>query len=148
VIRAHGICNGQVKPGDLILYGIAYPGTYVTDTEGFVITKSFNGSFKMRDSPEALFDDAVVLGPARDDDEVRNQIPCAAERGRSCRASWGVGTQHVIRPLGVGLWVISFPRPVGSALVVVPQPGGRVPDGVLPMSCTASRRPTRVAASG
>ena len=54
VIRAYGILNDQVKPGDLILYGIPYPGTYVTDAEGVVVAKSFHGSYKIRDSPEAV----------------------------------------------------------------------------------------------
>ena len=90
VIRAYGILNDQVKPGDLILYGIPYPGTYVTDAEGVVVAKSFHGSYKIRDSPEALLDaalggaqlDGSAVLPSRGDGEVRVQV---ALRGGAAR---------------------------------------------------------------
>ena len=44
VIRGFGILNDRVKPGDLILYGIPYPGVYMTDTDGVFVGKSFHGS--------------------------------------------------------------------------------------------------------
>ena len=63
VIRRFGILNDQVKPGDLILYGIPFPGVYMTDTEGVVVGKSFHGSYKIRDSPEAMIDAALDSTP-------------------------------------------------------------------------------------
>ena len=41
VIRAYGILNEQVRPGDSLLYGIPYPGTYVVDEDGIVLEKFF-----------------------------------------------------------------------------------------------------------
>ena len=66
VIRRYGILNDQVKPGDLILYGIPYPGVFITDSDGVVMSKSFHGSYKIRDSPEALID--AALGHVQLDD--------------------------------------------------------------------------------
>lgn len=66
VIRQFGILNDQVKPGDLILYGIPYPGVFMTDSDGVVVGKSFHGSYKIRDSPEVLID--AALGRVQLDD--------------------------------------------------------------------------------
>ena len=74
MIRRYGILNEQVKPGDLILYGIPYPGAYITDGDGIVVSKSFHGSYKIRDSPEALLDAATVQR-WRGGDEPRGALP-------------------------------------------------------------------------
>ena len=66
MIRRFGILNDQVKPGDLILYGIPYPGVFMTDADGIVVGKSFHGSYKIRDSPEVLID--AALGRVQLDD--------------------------------------------------------------------------------
>lgn len=66
VIRRFGILNDQVKPGDLILYGIPYPGVFMTDSDGVIVSKSFHGSYKIRDSPEVLID--AALGRVQLDD--------------------------------------------------------------------------------
>lgn len=66
MIRRFGILNDQIKPGDLILHGIPYPGAYMTDADGVVVAKSFHGSYKIRDSPEALIDGALGRGALAD----------------------------------------------------------------------------------
>ena len=89
MIRRYGILNEQVKPGDLILYGIPYPGAYITDGDGIVVSKSFHGSYKIRDSPEALLDaalgrahlDDVEIAAPQGDDEVRVQVALRGGRG-------------------------------------------------------------------
>ncbi len=59
VIKAYGILNTQIKPGDALLYGIPYPGTYITDENGIVIEKSFFDTYKRRMSAEQMVDRAV-----------------------------------------------------------------------------------------
>ena len=42
-----------------MLYGIPYPGAYVTDENGFVVAKFFHDSYKKRDSAELYIDAAL-----------------------------------------------------------------------------------------
>ena len=142
MIRAYGILNDQVKPGDLILYGIPYPGTYVTDPEGVVITKSFHGSYKIRDSPEALLDaalgraqldEAVSSDPPRGDDEVKVQVALRGGRGTIRQ---GI-VRHVIArfELANGFHLYGEPVPEGmipTRVEVSGPPGLVVHDPVLP----------------
>ena len=59
VIREYGILNTQVNPSDGILYGIPYPGAYVTDENGVVVEKFFRDSYKRRESAENLIEAAL-----------------------------------------------------------------------------------------
>ena len=52
VIRQFGILNEQVTRNDALLYGIPYPGVYVTDEGGVLVAKFFHDSYKKRESPE------------------------------------------------------------------------------------------------
>jgi hypothetical protein len=47
IIRAFGILNESVKPGTA-QYGIPYPGTFVVDTHGKVVSKYFEEDFRER----------------------------------------------------------------------------------------------------
>ena len=125
VIRRYGILNDQVKPGDLILYGIPYPGVYMTDAEGVVVAKSFHGSYKIRDSPEVLID--ATLGRVElDDTPTESSAPSDEAPEVSVRVALrgGRGTirQGIVRQL-----VARFDVAEGFHLY-----GEPVPDGMLP----------------
>lgn len=47
IIRAYGIFNETVKPGSAA-YGIPYPGIYVVDAQGKVVSKYFEDDYKER----------------------------------------------------------------------------------------------------
>lgn len=47
IIRAFGILNETVKPGNMA-YGIPYPGIYVVDVQGKVVSKYFEDDYKDR----------------------------------------------------------------------------------------------------
>jgi hypothetical protein len=47
IIRAFGILNESVKPGTA-QYGIPYPGTYIVDRQGKVVSKYFEDDFRER----------------------------------------------------------------------------------------------------
>lgn len=120
VIRAFGILNDQVKPGDGPLYGIPYPGTYITDEHGVVIEKSFHDTYKRRASAESLIDAAlgqILLGgdepqAAGGDGEIRVS---AHFRGGPIKQG---ATRHV---------VVRFELPEGLHIY-----GDPVPEGMLP----------------
>ena len=59
VIKRYGILNSAVRPGDLPIYGVPFPGSYVSDENGVVVEKFFHDSYKKRDSPELLIDSAL-----------------------------------------------------------------------------------------
>ena len=46
MIKSYGILNDQVAPEDGFSYGIPYPAVYVTDEDGTVVAKYFNGTYK------------------------------------------------------------------------------------------------------
>ena len=152
VIRAYGILNDQVKPGDLILYGIPYPGTYVTDAEGVVVAKSFHGSYKIRDSPEALLDaalggvqlDGAAVLPSRGDEEVRVQV---ALRGGKGTLRQGIVRHAIVRfELSDGFHLYGDPVPEGmiaTRVEVSGPPGLVVHEPVLPPT-----EPLRLASVG
>ena len=127
VIRRFGILNDQVKPGDLILYGIPYPGVYMTDEDGVVVAKSFHASYKMRESPEHLLDatlgriqldDAELVPDARrEDDEV--SLTVALRGGR------GTLRQGIVRHV-----VARFALAPGFHLYGEPVPEGMIPTRV------------------
>ena len=128
VIRRFGILNDQVKPGDLILYGIPYPGVYMTDAEGVVVAKSFHASYKMRDSPEALID--ATLGRIELDDEPVRESAIgddAAEVRLRVALRGGRGTirQGIVRHV-----VARFELAPGFHLYGEPVPEGMIPTKV------------------
>jgi len=88
VIRRYGVLNDQLDESDGMLYGIPYPGVFVTDEHGVVITKIFHDSYKKRDSPELLID--AALGRVQLDAAGRlrcgSPLPSTAAAARSARA--------------------------------------------------------------
>jgi hypothetical protein len=67
VIRAFGIFNTLIQPGEgkhMRWYGIPYPGTYVTDSNGIVVDKDFHQHHARRLSGQALLH--RVLGTVPD----------------------------------------------------------------------------------
>lgn len=53
VIRRYGILNTLIRPDEAI-YGIPYPGTYITDEHGVVVEKIFHRRYQVRDDVESL----------------------------------------------------------------------------------------------
>jgi hypothetical protein len=123
VIRAYGILNTEVQPGDGPLYGIPFPGSYVTDEHGVVVEKFFHDSYKKRDSAETLIDSAlgeILLGP----DE-----PSAAAGNEGIRVT---ATFHG-GPIKQGAQrrvVVRFELPEGLHIYGQPVPEGMVPTAV------------------
>lgn len=124
-IRRYGILNDRIRPGDALLHGIPYPGVFVCDEDGVVISKFFHDTYKKRDSPERLLDAAlgrVVLdgtGPRAEggDDGVR---VTAAVRGGSGSLRQGIIRELVVRfELAAGLHVYGEPVPEGMVPVQV-----------------------------
>ena len=59
VIKQYGLLNEQLSKKDAFLYGIPYPGVFVCDEDGTVISKFFHDSYKKRESAEMLIDAAL-----------------------------------------------------------------------------------------
>lgn len=60
VIRAFGILNTLIDP-DEPLYGLPFPGSYLTNSEGRVTAKFFNRRYQEREAPEIVFHDGLHL---------------------------------------------------------------------------------------
>lgn len=71
VIRQFGILNTQVQPGDVPIYGVPFPGSYVVDGDGVVVAKFFHDSYKKRESPDTLLDAAQGRIELQPDEPVR-----------------------------------------------------------------------------
>ena len=59
VIREYGILNTGVGEHEAPFYGMAYPGTYITDREGRIVAKFFNRHIAMRESADTFIDSAL-----------------------------------------------------------------------------------------
>ncbi len=119
VIRRYDILNTEIAPGEIPVYGIPFPGTYVTDEDGVVVAKFFHDSYKKRDSPEILIDAALgniqldesAPQATRGDQEVR---VTAAVRGGKGTIRQGIVRHLVVRfEMGTGLHVYGEPVPEG-----------------------------------
>jgi hypothetical protein len=125
VIRDYGILNDRITEDDAFLYGIPYPGVYVTDESGVVVAKFFHDTYKKRDSPESLIDAALgrltladdAPSVVREDPEVR--ITAAVHGGR------GTIRQGILRKL-----VVRFELSEGLHLYGRPVPEGMIPTTV------------------
>jgi hypothetical protein len=134
IIRRYGILNDQVGPEDAFLYGIPFPGVYVTDEEGIVVAKFFHDTYKKRDSPEFLIDAAlgrIVISEdapkvSGGDEEVRIS---AFVHGGKGTIRQGILRQLVVRcELAEGLHIYGEPVPEGMipTQVSVTAPAGLV----------------------
>ena len=119
VIRQYGILNTEVSKDDLFLYGIPFPGVYVCDEEGIVISKFFHDSYKKRESPEALID--AALGRIQIDEDAPRASAgeediriTAAVRGGKGSIRQGIIRHLVLRfELAEGLHIYGEPVPSG-----------------------------------
>ena len=124
-IRRYGILNDRIRPGDALLHGIPYPGVFVCDEDGVVISKFFHDTYKKRDSPERLLDAAlgrVVLdgsGPRAEGGDAEVRVS-AAVRGGTGSLRQGIIRELVVRfELAAGLHVYGEPVPEGMIPVQV-----------------------------
>lgn len=124
VIRSFGILNTQVKPGDGPLYGIPYPGTYITDENGVVVEKFFHDTYKRREGPELLLDSAlgeILIGhdePSASGDDQDGIKLSATLHGGAIKQ----GAQREI--------IVRFDLPVGLHIYGKPVPEGMVPTDI------------------
>ena len=121
MIREYGILNARIETDDAFLYGIPYPGVYVTDEAGRVVAKFFHDTYKKRDSPENLLDAALgrlelsedTPRAAGGDDEIRLT---AAIHGGKGTIRQGVLRKLVVRfELAEGLHLYDEPVPEGMS---------------------------------
>lgn len=125
VIKKFGILNTQVEPGDAILYGIPYPGTYITDENGVVIEKFFHDTYKRREGPELLLDSA--LGKVLLEHDAPNDSGTDDEGIMvSATLHGGAIKQGAQRQI-----VVRFDLPDGLHIY-----GEPVPDGMIPTTVT------------
>ncbi len=125
IIRRFGILNDEVGPEDAFLYGIPFPGVYVTDEAGVVVAKFFHDTYKKRDSPEMLIDAAlgkVVLAEdapsvSGGDEEVRISV--------SVHGGKGTIRQGILRQL-----IVRFELARDVHVYGEPVPEGMVPTSV------------------
>lgn len=145
VIGDFGVLNDRIEPGDAFLYGIPYPGVFVCDERGVVVSKFFHDSYKKRDSPELLIDAAlgrVVLDEGAPsvhggDEEVR--ITAAIHGGKGSIRQ-GIIRHAIVRfELAEGFHIYGEPVPEGmvaTSVRVEGPPGLVVQDPVLPRTET------------
>ena len=141
VIRDYGILNDRVGPDDAFLYGIPYPGVFVTDEDGVVVSKFFHDSYKKRDSPEILID--AALGRIEISDEVPQadagdeelRITALVHGGKGSIRQ-GIRRHLVVRiELAEGLHIYGEPVPEGMVPTQVElsgPPGLVIEDAILP----------------
>ncbi len=126
VIRDYGILNDQIGEEGGLLYGIPYPGVYVTDEDGVVVAKFFNDAYTKRDSPELYLD--AALGRIDLDDQAPQVSIADPEVRVTAAIHGGKGTirQGIRRKL-----VLRFELSEGLHLY-----GRPVPEGMIPLTVT------------
>ena len=131
VIKQFGVLNTEVAPGDVLFYGIPFPGVFVTDSDGVLISKFFHDSYKKRESPETIIE-AVTGNIVLNEVDVGAHVS-ADDIHMTAKLHGGRGTirQGVIRKLVVG---IDLPK----GLHVYDAP---VPDGMQPLEITIEGPP-------
>lgn len=138
VIKQYGLLNEQLSKKDAFLYGIPYPGVFVCDEDGTVISKFFHDSYKKRESPEMLIDaalgritiDETAPRAESSDDGIRITV---ALHGGNGSLRQGIVRQLVTTfELPEGLHIYGEPVPEGLTATEIRVEG---PDGLvtLPM---------------
>ena len=134
VIKQYGLLNEQLSKKDAFLYGIPYPGVFVCDEDGTVISKFFHDSYKKRESPEMLIDAALghitidETAPRAESSDDGIRITAALHGGN------GSLRQGIFRQL-----VTTFELPEGLHIYGEPVPQGLIateirvegPDGLV-----------------
>ena len=143
VIKQFGLLNTEVSKSDAFLYGIPFPGVYVCDENGVVVSKFFHDSYKKRESPETLID-AAMGNIVIDEDAPQasanegDVVITASVRGGNASLRQGIIRQLVIRfQLPEGLHIYGDPVPEGLTATVISVAG---PEGlqVMPAQFPAS----------
>jgi hypothetical protein len=138
VIKQYGLLNEQLSKKDAFLYGIPYPGVFVCDEDGTVISKFFHDSYKKRESPEMLIDaalgrvtiDETAPRAQSNDDGIR--ISTALHGGNGSLRQGIVRQLVTTFELPEGLHIYGEPVPQGLTATEIKVEG---PDGLvtLPM---------------
>jgi hypothetical protein len=133
--------NSEVSVDDAFLYGIPFPGVYVADESGQVVAKFFHDTYKKRDSPELLIDEAlgkIVLddqAPRVEGGHADVKITAAVHGGKGTIRQ-GIMRKLVVRfELGEGLHIYGAPVHEGmiaTQVSVSGPPGFTVLEPILP----------------
>lgn len=141
VIRRYGVLNTEIAPGEIPVYGVCFPGSFVCDEAGEVVAKSFYDTYKRRDSAEILLDDALEEMPTPEgavtsgggDAEIR--IIAFLHGGRGSLRQ-GIQRRLIVRfELAEGLHLYGEPVPEGmqaTAVCVTGPPGLITETPILP----------------
>jgi hypothetical protein len=147
VIRSLRVLNTEVPPGDIPAYGVPFPATFVTDTNGHLVGRFIHQSYKIRSSPEHLIDsirgeisiDASAPSAEAKDDDLRIRAYFHGGRGTLRQ---GIERQVVVRlepSDGVQLIAGSGPDgPGGTSVEVSGPPGLVIGDPILSTTTEAS----------
>ncbi len=132
VIKRYGILNTEVSKDDAFLFGIPFPGAFVTDEAGVVTAKFFHDTYKKRDSAEAFLDAALGHinlekgAPSVEGGQPEVKITAFVHGGKGSIRQ-GIIRKLVVRfELGDGLHIYSEPVPDGmiAAQIEVSGPPG------------------------
>ncbi len=141
VIRSYGILNTEVEPGDVPVYGVPFPGTYIVDEDGVVIEKFFYDTYKRRDGPENLIDSALGKITLCDGEPTQSFVDDDIRVSAMLHGAAGVLKQGSMRrvvvrfELAEGLHIYSDPVPEGmvaTQISVQGPPGLVVEEAILP----------------
>jgi hypothetical protein len=138
VIKQFGLLNEQLSKKDAFLYGIPYPGVFVCDEDGRVISKFFHDSYKKRESPEILIDAALgritidETAPRAESSDDGIRITTALHGGNGSLRQGIVRQLITTFELPEGLHIYGEPVPQGLTATEIRVEG---PDGLvtLPM---------------
>ncbi len=122
VIRDYGILNTLIAEDDHPWFGIPFPGTYVTDSEGEITHKFFENNLVLRVGPEELL--RAVGGEALSE-HVGNPVDTEANANEAQPSVFLEGKKlaaGVLRDL-----VCRIEVPAGRHLYANPAPEGMVP---------------------
>lgn len=145
VIRRYGILNTLVRPDESV-YGIPYPGSYLTDEAGVVTEKSFYRQYRVRPATRSLLKDGfgVPLTP--------QSGPVAESGAPGVRVTAALGEEALVFQQRVPLYV-TFALDAGLH-IYAPDAGGemlgasvevRAPEGIdLGAPAFPEARPFRI----
>lgn len=117
VIEDYGILNTLINPDDHPWYGIPYPGTYVTDSDGAITHKFFDSNLAVRSGPEQLLD--AVQG------KTGTLMTAAAIESESVSVNIALEGES-LTPIVQKELVFSFNVPEGRHVYAEPAPEGSV----------------------
>ncbi|MEM9132273.1 MAG: redoxin domain-containing protein [Actinomycetota bacterium] len=122
VIREFEILNHHVTDDQVPFHGIPFPGTYLVDTDGVVVAKSFHAAVPQRIGADAMIDAAlgeILLRP--DEPSAALTGDAGIEFSISYHGGGGVIRSGALRPL-----VIRVDLPDGLHIYDEPVPEGMV----------------------